>query len=507
MQEKSGVLIQNEKQANVAVAKMMRITFVIFTLVYLLNVFGIFVVDMKIMTFAYVLGSILLWMPTVLVSVLKRQESYVKYILITCAVVFVAVAASTLGYHVVLLYVYAIAISSLYFSKKLNILTAAFSVVGVSLGQWLNFVLETLPDKNFTETYKLFVYGIVPRALILIAIAAIFTMLGERTARMLNNLLNAEEQEKIMNEMQIMQEKSRQTSDELLKMVKQLSVITESSMEANGQIAEESGTVLRSFSRNSDEVTGMNEKTQEINAQLIALGKMNGQIAELAKQIMERTRDNQTKMDDATKSMAQIHESTGECKDIIWELGEKSKEILNIIGVITGISNQTNILSLNASIEAARAGEQGKGFAVVAGQIQKLAAQTRTAVEDIGTIVTEAVEYTEKAMGVMDQSVGLTRTGMERIGEVGQTTAAITASNSSMLERIVEMDRTVEYIRQQSCEVAQGMEQVNGDTKSNYSAIEHVAAATQENSAGVTEIENMVERIKTLAYQAVEGNE
>ena len=56
MQEKSGVLIQNEKQANVAVAKMMRITFVIFTLVYLLNVFGIFVVDMKIMTFAYVLG-------------------------------------------------------------------------------------------------------------------------------------------------------------------------------------------------------------------------------------------------------------------------------------------------------------------------------------------------------------------------------------------------------------------------------------------------------------------
>ena len=360
MQEKSGVLIQNEKQANVAVAKMMRITFVIFTLVYLLNVFGIFVVDMKIMTFAYVLGSILLWMPTVLVSVLKRQESYVKYILITCAVVFVAVAASTLGYHVVLLYVYAIAISSLYFSKKLNILTAAFSVVGVSLGQWLNFVLETLPDKNFTETYKLFVYGIVPRALILIAIAAIFTMLGERTARMLNNLLNAEEQEKIMNEMQIMQEKSRQTSDELLKMVKQLSVITESSMEANGQIAEESGTVLQSFSRNSDEVTGMNEKTQEINAQLIALGKMNGQIAELAKQIMERTRDNQTKMDDATKSMAQIHESTGECKDIIWELGEKSKEILNIIGVITGISNQTNILSLNASIEAARAGEQGK---------------------------------------------------------------------------------------------------------------------------------------------------
>lgn len=507
MQEKSGVLVQNEKQANIAVAKMMRITFVIFTLVFLMNVFGIFVVDMKIMTLAYVIGSILLWIPTVLVSILKLQDGYIKYVLITCAVVFVTVVASTLGYHAVLLYVYAIAIASLYFSRKLNILTAAMSVVGVSVGQWLDFVLETLPDKNFTQLYSLFVYGIVPRALILIALAAIFTMLGKRTAAMLNNLLNAEEQERIMNEMRSMQEKSRQTSDELLEMVKQLSIISESSMKANSQIAEESGTVLQSFSRNTDAVVGMNEQTQEMNAKLINLSAMNEQIAELAKQVMERTRDNQTRMDDATESMAQIHESTEECRDIICELGEKSKEILNITHVITGISNQTNILSLNASIEAARAGEQGKGFAVVAGQIQKLAAQTRAAVENIGTIVTEAVEYTEKAVNVMDQSVGHTKTGMDRIGEVGQSAAAITTSNSSMLEQIMEMDRTVEQIRLQSCEMAQGMQQANGDIQDNYGAIEHVVAMTQENSAGVAEIENMVERIKALAYQAAEGTE
>ena len=71
MEEKSGVLIQNEKQANRAVAKVMQITFVMFTLVYLLNVFGIFVVDMGIMTFAYIVGSILLWLPTLIVFVGK----------------------------------------------------------------------------------------------------------------------------------------------------------------------------------------------------------------------------------------------------------------------------------------------------------------------------------------------------------------------------------------------------------------------------------------------------
>ncbi|MBO5452271.1 MAG: hypothetical protein J6A11_12155 [Lachnospiraceae bacterium] len=505
MEEKSGVLIQNEKQANRAVAKVMQITFLIFTVVYLLNVFGIFVVDMGIMTFAYIVGSVLLWVPTLIVIVGKNQQSYVKYILILCAVVFVTVVATTLGYHAVLLFIYAIAIASLYFSKKLNILTTILSVVGVSLGQWLDFVLNTLPDKNFTNLYKLFVYGILPRALILIAIAAIFTMLCERTAGMLSNLLNAEEQERMMNQMKQMQEQSRQTSDELLQMVKELSVITESSMKANEQITYETGCVLQSFSENTKEITGMNERTQDIHARLLALGTMNEQVAELAKQVNLTTKENQEKMDDATESMGKIHTSAEQCKDVILELGEKSKEILDIIRVITGISNQTNILALNASIEAARAGEHGKGFAVVAGEIQKLSEQTKSAVDNIGKIVTKVVQYTDNAVSVMEQSVQLTMAGMERIEEVGNSTALITASNSQMSEQILEMDKTVENIKSQSDEVAKGMEQVHSNTQGNYNAVEHVAAATQENTAGVAEIENLVERIKVLAYKAAQS--
>lgn len=505
MEEKSGVLIQNEKQANRAVAKVMQITFLIFTVVYLLNVFGIFVVDMGIMTFAYIVGSVLLWVPTLIVIVGKNQQSYVKYILILCAVIFVTVVATTLGYHAVLLYIYAIAIASLYFSKKLNILTTILSVVGVSLGQWLAFTLDTLTDHNFTNTYKLFVYGILPRALVLIAIAAIFTMLCERTAGMLSNLLNAEEQERMMNQMKQMQEQSRQTSDELLQMVKELSVITESSMKANEQITDETGSVLQSFSENTKEITGMNERTQDIHARLHALGTMNEQVAELAKQINLTTKENQEKMDDATDSMEKIHTSAEQCKDVILELGEKSKEILDIIRVITGISNQTNILALNASIEAARAGEHGKGFAVVAGEIQKLSEQTKAAVDNIGKIVTEVVQYTDNAVSVMEQSVQLTMAGMERIEEVGNSTALITASNSQMSDQILEMDKTVENIKTQSDEVAKGMEQVHSNTQGNYNAVEHVAAATQENTAGVAEIENLVERIKVLAYKAAQS--
>ena len=501
MGSKSGVLVQNEKQANKAVSKVMRITFIIFTLVYILNVLGIFIVDMKVMTMAYVLGSIMLWMPTILVNVAKQDGSYVKYALTICAVIFITIVTSTLGYHVVLLYIYAIAIASLYFSKKINVMTMILSVIGVSAGQIICFWFNILPDKNFTTLYKLIVYGIVPRAMVLIAIAAIFTMLCERTAGMLSNLMNAEEQERMIEEMRLMQEKSEETSRTLMEMVKELSHITENSMESNRQIVEETGNVLDSFSKNSEEITGINERTQDINARLEELTAINRQLSDLANQVNQLSKENQDKMNSATESMEQIHRSTNECKEIVWKLGEESKEILGIIQVITGISQQTNILALNATIEAARAGEHGKGFAVVAEEIQKLAEQTRKAVDNIGTIVTASVEDTGRAVKVMEQSVNLTETGMESMREVGSSTASITSSNEKMTKQIVEMDHTVENIWIQSDEVAKGMQQVNVSTQNNYQAIEQVNAATQENSAGVEMIEDMVVRIRKMAEE------
>ena len=501
MGSKSGVLVQNEKQANKAVSKVMRITFIIFTLVYILNVLGIFIVDMKVMTMAYVLGSIMLWMPTILVNVAKQDGSYVKYALTICAVIFITIVTSTLGYHVVLLYIYAIAIASLYFSKKINVMTMILSVIGVSAGQIICFWFNIFPDKNFTTLYKLIVYGIVPRAMVLIAIAAIFTMLCERTTGMLSNLMNAEEQERMIEEMRLMHEKSVETSKTLMGMVKELSHITENSMDSNRQIVEETGNVLDSFSKNSEEITGINERTQDINARLEELTAINRQLSDLANQVNQLSKENQNKMNSATESMEQIHRSTNECKEIVWKLGEESKEILGIIQVITGISQQTNILALNATIEAARAGEHGKGFAVVAEEIQKLAEQTRKAVDNIGTIVTASVEDTGRAVKVMEQSAELTETGMESMSEVGSSTASITSSNEKMTKQIVEMDHTVENIWIQSNKVAKGMQQVNVSTQNNYKAIEQVNAATQENSAGVEMIEDMVVRIRTLAEE------
>ncbi len=495
------VLLENEKQANRVVAKVMRITFLIFTVVYLLNVFGIFVVDMKIMTFAYGVGSVFLWLPTILVNLCKQQGGWVKYVNVLCAVFFVTMAVTTLTYHVVVLYIYAIAIASLYFSRQLNIFVTVLSVFGVSIGQIAAFYLQTLPDKNLTVLKSVLIYGVVPRALILIAIAAIFIMLCQRTASMLGNLMGAEEQRLVLEQMQQMKEQSAATAGNLNHMVEELSVITDSSIKANEQIAQETERMLLGFSDNTQQLERTNVSIQDISTQLEELSTMNHQIASLAEQVNSKTKENQDKMISATQSMQQIQDSTEDCKQHMNKLGQESTEILGIIQVITGISARTNILALNASIEAARAGEHGRGFAVVASEIQKLSEQTKSAVEEIADIIHQVVQDTEQTKSAMEQNASLTKEGMKTIREAESSATVITASNNEMTTQILSMDEIAELVRERSREVAASMKQVSENMQESYESIEHVTAATQENTAGTENIAAMVQQIQSLAEE------
>ena len=501
MVEKNSFLIEHEKQANKLAAQVMQITFLFFTLVFIMNLVGFFKVNKAIMTIAYLAGSVVLIIPSLLIIKFKKNSSIMKFLVVIGAVGFVTLLSTTLTYHVVVIYVYPIAIASLYFSKKLNLLAAGMTVVGVSVGQILAFVLQTLPDDNFTDMRRVVVFGIIPRAIILISLAAIFTTLGTRTSAMLANLMGAEEQERILKHMQEMKENAIKTSDVLCDMVEELSDITEGSILANQRITEETENLLTGATENTQAVDHTNESMQNIMEKIMSLSKLNQETAILTDQIQINTQENQNRMDEATQNMEQIYQGTNESKQAIFALGEASKEIIGIVQTITNISGQTSILALNASIEAARAGEHGKGFAVVAEEIQKLSEQTKMATEHIGTIVREVVKNTEQAVVSMEQNVVYTQNGMESIRKANESTATITVSNGELAEQIREIDKMAEIIREKSTQVADSMEKISYNTQQNCTAVEQISAATQENSAGMLSLSQFVGNIRESSEQ------
>jgi methyl-accepting chemotaxis protein len=151
------------------------------------------------------------------------------------------------------------------------------------------------------------------------------------------------------------------------------------------------------------------------------------------------------------------------------ELDDRAKGIGTIMGVISDIADQTNLLALNAAIEAARAGEAGRGFAVVADEVRKLAEKTMAATKDVGTAVTGIQRGADETAGRMNQAAS-------RVADA----TGLAERSGTALARIVEL-------------VAGAGDQVQA-----------IAAAAEQQSATTEAINNAVGDINSLAATAAD---
>jgi len=488
------LLRENERSANKAAAKVMRITVLVFAAVLILDIIGIFTIPLNVMLMAFITGMVLLLIPTLIVNISKQDGVWVKYVIVICGVLFTVDVAITMSYHAILLYVYPIAIASLYFSGRLNIFASVITIVGVSFGQLAAFRMNYVPDDNFIELSDVFLFGILPRAMILFAVSTIFTMLCKRTAAMLSNLMGAEQQ-------RIMREKSLEVSQKLLETVSELDKISSVATEANRSIADESEKVMRDSEANFVHIKSVEENMNLISNNLENLSEMSSSIAELTGRANEITIDNNLKMAVASASMDEICKGTDESKIIIARLSEQSNQIVEITKVITDISMQTNILALNASVVSAHAGEHGKGFAVVAEEIKSLSEQTKKAAAEIAVIIGQVTDNISGTVEAMEKNALLTREGMESMVQMRLSAEQISRSNSEISGYIANMNKVIENVVESGQNVSSKLVNVSGNIENNCGAVQHVAAAIAENRAGTENLGYMVKNIKNMSEE------
>lgn len=488
------LLRENERSANVAAAKVMRVTVLVYSLVLILDIAGIFVIDLSTMVMAFIMGTVMLLVPTVIVNLMKCDGAWVKYVIVACAAMFTVIVSVYLSWHAVLLYVYPIAIASLYFSRMLNIVATVITIAGVSLGQVSAFSAGHVVDHNFDDIKDVVLFGIIPRALILLAVSAIFTMLCKRTTKMLGSLMGAEQQ-------RLMREKSLEVSQKLLDTVTDLDRISAAAAEANNSIANESSNVMRDSEANFEHIKAVETNMQEISDNLTSLSQMSTQIAELTKKADRITAENDENMTAAAASMDEICKGTDESKEIILRLSEQSEQIVQIVKVITDISMQTNILAINASIEASRAGAAGKGFSVVAQETKKLAEQTKKAAAQISTIITDVTNNISGTVKAMEKNSSLTREGMQSMEQMKLSAQQLSHANGEISRNIADMHGVIGAVSASGTQVSHKLVSVSSNIENNCGAVQHVAAAIEENSAGTQTLGFMVKDIKIMAQE------
>lgn len=158
-------------------------------------------------------------------------------------------------------------------------------------------------------------------------------------------------------------------------------------------------------------------------------------------------------------------------------LKEKTNKVQGIIDVITGISVQTNLLSLNAAIEAARAGESGKGFAVVADEVGKLAEQSKTSSENILNIIVSLKEEVDKAL---DSITKLSEVNIEEYQLVKKTEDNL----NNLFNNISDVNSKVEVVADKVSEVMESNKDIN-ESILNLSAISEQTLANSQETASI----------------------
>jgi methyl-accepting chemotaxis protein len=187
-----------------------------------------------------------------------------------------------------------------------------------------------------------------------------------------------------------------------------------------------------------------------------ALSQVVGQVGDLAQVITE----SQTQAQSTAESMRSLNQNNQATAQIVKGLGERSAEIGNIIGTITEIAEQTNLLALNAAIEAARAGEQGRGFAVVADEVRKLAERSASATQEIRRIVSEVQESTHKTVTVIEGGIGEIQQGLEGSEKASSQLEVVTQSSRVINDAIVQVAGISEETSASSEEVSAAVEEI-----------------------------------------------
>ncbi|MDR0247593.1 MAG: methyl-accepting chemotaxis protein [Burkholderiales bacterium] len=311
--------------------------------------------------------------------------------------------------------------------------------------------------------------AIVAFAFLTLVAVIILLYMGRVVVRETRVQIRASEQENVRNQeaiLLLLDETSQMSEGDLTTRATVSEAITGAIADALNFTLDEMSSVIRGINQAADQVAQETEKAQKISEQLYVASQHQSQeirktantvlkvtqsIGEVAQSATQSAQVAQLSLEAAGKGGEAVRSQIGSMSDIrtqiqetakrIKRLGESSLEIGEIVGLISDITEQTNVLALNAAIQAAAAGEAGRGFAVVAEEVQRLAERSGEATKQIEAIVKTIQADTQDAVSAMERSTSGVVEGTRLSEEAGQALAEIERVSNTLAQLIQGISR------------------------------------------------------------------
>lgn len=279
----------------------------------------------------------------------------------------------------------------------------------------------------------------------------------------------------------------------------QLNASAEQSAQASHMVATSIVSIAEGASEQAVESSNIQEAAESVIHSVQAVAADTNHVLQNAMNAKKKIGEGRASIQEAVSQMNNITASTDSIQNSIEKLNQSSKEISDIVEMITGIAEQTNLLALNAAIEAARAGEAGRGFAVVADEVRKLAENSNQSSQQIAALVRSNLEDMKTAVEASRTGTRSVMEGISTVQTADKAFADIVTVIDDLTAQIQCIAKAIEAMESNNERMLQASVNISNTSGKNSDEAQSVSAAGQQQSASMHEISDAARGLASLA--------